>query len=171
MRVRGLTAGGVEFEAMTIDVCAGGLRINLALPLEVGEAVVLYIEDIGRVEGVVARILREVGYGIVLTVPARKRDKIADQLIWLINKDRLGLGDERMSERRNVSGQTIVTFGAGIKIACAVVDMSIFGVALKTGGPRPMIGDRVRVNERAGTCVRYIDGGFAVDFRTVGDEP
>jgi len=30
-----------------------------------------------------------------------------------------------------------------------------------------MIGDRVKIGERAGTCVRYIDGGFAVDFRAV----
>ena len=43
----------------------------------------------------------------------------------------------------------------------------MFGLALKTAGPRPMIGDRVKIGERAGTCVRYIDGGFAVDFRTV----
>ena len=54
-----------------------------------------------------------------------------------------------------------------VAIACAVADVSIFGVALKTTGPRPMIGDRVQIGERAGTCVRYIEGGFAVDFRTM----
>jgi hypothetical protein len=48
-----------------------------------------------------------------------------------------------------------------------VADVSIFGVALRTNGPRPMIGDRVQVGERAGTCVRYVEGGFAVDFRTM----
>jgi hypothetical protein len=25
----------------------------------------------------------------------------------------------------------------------------------------------VQIGERAGTCVRYIEGGFAVDFRTL----
>ena len=29
------------------------------------------------------------------------------------------------------------------------------------------VGDRVQIGERAGTCVRYIEGGFAVDFRTL----
>ena len=52
---------------------------------------------------------------------------------------------------------------AGLLVGALV---SLFGVALKTAGPRPMIGDRVQVGERAGTCVRYIEGGFAVDFRT-----
>ena len=61
----------------------------------------------------------------------------------------------------------IAIHGKGITIACDVADASLFGVALRTAGPRPMIGDRVQIGERAGTCVRYIDGGFAVDFRTL----
>ncbi len=167
VRVRGLTGDGQEFAATTVDVCAGGLRINLARPLSEGENLVLYIDDIGRVEGCVSRVLEEIGYAIEFRVPLRKRDKIADQLTWLINKDRLGLTDEREAERRPGGGQVIATFGKGVSIACAVADVSIFGVALKTAGPRPMIGDKVTVGERSGTCVRYVEGGFAVDFRTL----
>lgn len=167
VRVRGLTGDGQEFAATTVDVCAGGLRINLARPLSEGENLVLYIDDIGRVEGRVSRVLEEFGYAIEFRVPLRKRDKIADQLTWLINKDRLGLTDEREAERRPGGGQVIATFGKGVSIACAVADVSIFGVALKTAGPRPMIGDKVTVGERSGTCVRYVEGGFAVDFRTL----
>ena len=165
--VRGLTGLGEEFTCNTIDVCAGGIRINLARPLEKGENLVLYVEDIGRVEGVIVRVLNEIGYAIEFRVPPRKREKIADALTWLVNKDRLGLSDERIAERRPATGQVIAIHGKGISIACAVADVSLFGVALKTAGPRPMIGDRVQIGERAGTCVRYIDGGFAVDFRTL----
>ena len=165
--VRGLTGTGEEFACNTIDVCAGGIRINLARPLTKGEELVLYIDCIGRVEGAVVRVLNEVGYAIEFRVPPRKREKIADALTWLVNKDRLGLSDERIAERRPATGQMIAIHGKGVSIACAVVDVSVFGVALKTAGPRPMIGDRVQIGERAGTCVRYIDGGFAVDFRTL----
>lgn len=165
--VRGLTANGDEFSCMTFDVGAGGLRINLARPLEKGENLVLYIEGIGRVEGTIVRVLNEIGYAIEFRVPQRKREKIADALTWLINKDKLNLSDDRIGERRPSAGQVIATYGKGIVIACAVADVSIFGVALKTAGPRPMIGDRVQIGERAGTCIRYIDGGFAVDFRTL----
>lgn len=167
VRVRGLTGEGEEFTCTTVDVCAGGLRINLARPLSKGENLVLYIDGIGRVEGIVARVLNEIGYAVQFNVPPRKRDKIADQLTWLINKDRMGLTDERDAERRPGGGQVIAVYGKGTSIACAVADVSIFGVALKTAGPRPMIGDRVQIGERAGTCVRYIEGGFAVDFRTL----
>ncbi|RYD95306.1 MAG: PilZ domain-containing protein [Sphingomonadales bacterium] len=166
VRVRGLTGSGEEFTCTTVDVCAGGLRINLARPLSEGENLVLYIDNIGRVEGVVARVLNEIGYAVQFTVPPRKREKIADMLTWLINKDSLGLVDEREGERRPGGGQIIARYN-GVSIACAVADVSIFGVALKTAGPRPMIGDRVQIGERAGTCVRYIDGGFAIDYRTL----
>ena len=170
VRVRGLTGDGQEFQATTVDVCAGGLRINLARPMKVGENLVLYIDDIGRVEGVVARVLSEIGYAIEFKVPPRKREKIADQLTWLINRDRLGLTDEREAERRIGGSQVLATFGKGVPVACTVADVSIFGVALRTTGPRPMIGDAVTVGERTGTCVRYIEGGFAVDFRTLHAE-
>jgi hypothetical protein len=165
--VRGLTGSGEEFACNTVDVCAGGIRINLARPLEKGESLVLYIEDIGRVEGVVVRVLNEIGYAIEFRVPPRKREKIADALTWLVNRDKLGLTDERVAERRPATGQVIAIYGKGVSIACAVADVSIFGVALRTAGPRPMIGDRVQIGERGGTCVRYIEGGFAVDFRTM----
>ncbi len=170
VRVRGLTGEGEEFQATTVDVCAGGLRINLARPMSVGENLVLYIDDIGRVEATVSRVLSEIGYAVEFRAPPRKRDKIADQLTWLINKDRLGLSDEREDERRVSGGQIVASYGSGISIACAVVDVSIFGVALRTTGPRPMIGDKVTVGERSGTCVRYIENGFAVDFRTMHAE-
>lgn len=166
VRVRGLNGEGEEFECTTVDVAAGGLRINLARPMKKGDSVVLYIDDIGRVEGVVARELNEIGYAIEFRVPQRKREKIADQLTWLLNKDRLGLEEERGSERRPSTGQVIAVYNK-VSIACAVSDVSLFGVALKTAGPRPMIGDRVKIGERAGTCIRYIEGGFAVDFRTM----
>jgi hypothetical protein len=168
VRVRGLTSEGEECEATTVDVCAGGLRLNLARPLALGEPLILYIDEIGRVEGVVARVPQALGYAVEFRVNPRKRDKIADQLTWLINAERLGLTDEREAERRiGGGGQVLASYGAGLSIACAVSDVSIFGVALKTTGPRPMIGDKVTVGERSGTCVRYIDGGFAVDFRTM----
>lgn len=163
-RVRGLNAEGDEFEANTVDVAAGGLRIAMARPLRVGEDVVLYIDEIGRVEGVVTRAL-EYGYAIAFRIPPRKRDKIADQLTWLINRDRLQLNDERTGERRTADGHVTAVFGDDVEIACTVQDMSIFGVALRTPGQRPMIGETVRVGSRIGVCARYVDGGFAVDFR------
>lgn len=163
--VRGLTDDGIEFDARTIDICAGGLRVKVDAQLQVGEHLVLYLQDIGRVEGSVVRSLGENEYAIVLQTPRRKREKIADQLTWLINREALQLEEDRVAERRASSGEVSVSFGPGTRIECSVIDMSVFGVALRTSGPRPHIGAEVKVSERTGKCVRVFDGGFAVDFR------
>ncbi len=168
---RGLTGQGVEFEAQTIDICAGGIRMITDKDLQVGDTLVLYIREIGRVEGAVIRRLEENHFAVVIQAPRRKREKIADQLTWLINRDQLQLEEERSAERRAGSGQVIVSFGTNMKIACSVIDMSLFGVALRTNGPRPQLGVDVSVGDRAGRCVRFFDGGFAVDFRKHSTPP
>jgi hypothetical protein len=164
-KVRGLTASGREFEARTIDMCAGGMQLRMTPAPAMGEALVIYLDEIGRVEGVVARVDGET-CAVMLRAPARKKDKIADQLTWLINRERLQLEEDRTAERRPSMGQLTAITGHGVAIPCSVVDMSVFGVALKTSGPRPMLGERVKVGERTGAVVRYFDGGFAIDFRT-----
>jgi hypothetical protein len=168
-RVRGLTPSGQEFVATSIDVCAGGLLFSVPTPMRIGESLILYLDEIGRVEGSISRILPEEGYAVAFAVPVRKRDKIADQLTWLINRHRLNLEEDRIAERRISAGQIVAEFGDGLTAACTVVDMSIFGVALRTNGPRPLLGQMVKVGERSGACVRYIDGGFALDFRPPTD--
>lgn len=166
-RVRGLAPQGREFEARTIDVGAGGMSMHISVSVQIGDPLILYLDGIGRVEGTVIRA-GEGTCAVELRAPSRKRDKIADQLTWLLNRERLNLEDDRVAERRQASGGQVVAIGAnGVAIACTVLDMSIFGVALRSNGPRPMLGDRVRLGERTGTCVRYFDGGFALDFRTV----
>lgn len=162
-RVRGLTRSGVEFEAVSLDICAGGMRIGLGKPLPVGEPVVLYIDSVGRVEGVILRPM-ELGYAVRFTASVRKQDRIADQLTWLHNRTRLGLPDDRVAERRAGGGQVVATYGRGGTIACAVLDVSVTGLGLRTNGPRPLLGDAVTINGRTGRCVRYFEGGFAVDF-------
>jgi hypothetical protein len=151
-----------------VDMCAGGARINISLPVRMGDTLVLYVDDLGRVEGHVTRLIAD-GCALSLSVPPRKRDKLADQLTWLANRERLGLSDDRVGERRVASGQLMITYGKGIQIQCEVVDLSVFGVALRTDGIRPMLGDKVRVGERVGVCIRYFEGGFAVDFRAASN--
>ncbi|MBI1339954.1 pilus assembly protein PilZ [bacterium] len=171
VHVRGITDAGEEFAGETLDVGAGGIRLvpNAAAheTFPPGSALVIYLDDIGRVEGLVRRITTEGAIAIKISAPGRKRDKIADQLTWLINRDRLGLKDERGSERRASDGEVMVSFGSapGKTIACRVTDVSLFGAALSTSGPRPLIGEAVRVNDRTGVCARYTEAGFAIDFR------
>ena len=154
---------GIEFTARTVDLCAGGLSLNYKDDFEIGDQLVVYIDGLGRLSGAVAR---KTSYGFAMSfklVPL-KRDKVADQLTWIANKQALSLADDRKSSRRTSSGSLLVTFENGVVAQCDVVDLSLTGVGLHTSGPRPHIGAVVKVGKKLGRCARYIDNGFAVEF-------
>ena len=64
----------------------------------IGERVVCYLEQIGRVEGTVARHF-EHGFALGFSVPLIKREKWAEQLTWLANRHALGMPEDRRHGR------------------------------------------------------------------------
>src|ERR687894_2822253 len=61
---------------------------------EPGEKVIAYIDNICRVEGT---ILERIEHGFLMSISAsqRKRDKLADTLTWLANRQVLNLAEDR----------------------------------------------------------------------------
>jgi hypothetical protein len=58
----------------------------------------------------------------------------------------------------------------GTKEQCAIVDLSVLGVAVASLN-RPPTGSTVRVGKASGRVVRYLDDGFAVEFSQVVQSP
>ena len=81
-----------EFPCQTIDMSPGGVLLFAPVKAEVGERVVVYLDQIGRVEGLVARHV-ENGFALSISVPVMKREKLADQLTWLANRSALGMAN------------------------------------------------------------------------------
>ena len=52
---------------------------------------------------------------------------------------------------------------SGDEERCRIIDLSLSGVAV-VSDHRPPIGSKVNVGKAPGRVVRYIDGGFAVEF-------
>ena len=154
---------GEEFEAKTVDLAAGGLSLKTDQPFNIGDELVMYIDGLGRLSGKVAR-KTAFGFAVSFKLAPLKRERIADQLTWIVNKDALHLSDDRKSNRRNIGGSLLVVAENGVATQCDVVDLSLTGVGLATTGPKPRIGERVKVGSKLGRCSRYIDNGFAVEF-------
>src|SRR5204862_1021011 len=87
-----------EFPCQTIDLSPGGVALVAPVPGEVGERVVCYIDQIGRLEGIVARRFDN-GFALSVNVPLFKREKLAEQLTWLANRHSLGMPEDRRHER------------------------------------------------------------------------
>jgi hypothetical protein len=100
---------------------------------------------------------------VLFQATTHKREKIAEQLTWLINKDRFGIEEERRAARASSSSSCYVMLENGKSIPCDVLDFSMVGASLRTS-QRPDIGAWVRIGQTYGRVSRYLEDGFAVDF-------
>src|SRR5487761_2554649 len=75
-----------EFPCQTIDMSPGGLALFAPVKGKDGERVIAYIDQIGRVEGQIVRQLDN-GFALRMTMTLIKREKLADQLTWLANRN------------------------------------------------------------------------------------
>ena len=75
-----------EFPCRTVDASPGGLLIAGPARGAVGERVVFYFEELGRLEGMIVRHV-EGGFAVALILPASKRERVADLLTWMANSD------------------------------------------------------------------------------------
>lgn len=153
-----------EFPCQTVDMSPGGVRIICAVLGAIGERVVLYLEQIGRVEGVIVRHPASNSLAARLTATPRKREKIASQLTWLANREALGLPEGRTHERltpRNPA-VTVKIEGEG-EAQARIIDVSMSGVALASTRA-PALGTNVLVGSTPGKVVRHFEGGFGAQF-------
>ena len=131
-----------EFPCAAVDISPGGIAFAADAPVAHGEKIIAYLAQIGRVQGVVRRQFPG-GFAIAMTLPAMKREKLADQLTWLANRQALGMPEDRRHERiapRNP--HSALTLPSGREILCKIIDVSRSGAAVAVS-PAPAIGETV----------------------------
>ncbi len=165
--MRFMLENGEECAGETVSASGGGFSFRSDRALHRGERLIAYIESLGRISGIVVRAERGIAVVESDASPAR-RDKLADQLTWLTNKDKLGLDEERRAERVQGGGTVKAILEDGREISCQVIDMSFVGAGLATRDKRPMVGETVKLGPQTGRVARYLPEGFAVDFTRRG---
>ena len=135
-----------------------------------GEKVIAYIDNIGRLEGV---IVERVEHGFLMSISAsqRKRDKLADTLTWLANRHVLNLAEDRRHLRRTPKRTDAdIVFADGTAQTCRVIDMSLSGAAVATS-IRPPLGSAVKLGRLGARVVRHFDDGIGIEFmRLMSDD-
>jgi hypothetical protein len=155
-----------EFPCATIDMSPGGIAFEAEASGEIGERIIAYLNQIGRVEGTVARHFYG-GFAIQMKLPPLKREKLADQLTWLANRQVLGMPEDRRHERIEPRNRnTILTLPGGRQQLVRIIDVSRSGAALAVDAT-PAIGTPLTVGSRPAQVVRHFNGGFAVEFNRV----
>lgn len=158
---------GREHDCRTADISPGDARIASAFSLDVGHRVVLYLESFGRIAGVVARRCGENEFAVIFDTSPHKREKLAEALTALLNKDLLA-GEEAAPAPGPLRQRARIETEDGQAIEGEVLDFSLAGMTIRTARPRPPLGAWVRVGAAYGRVARYLEHGFAIDFEPRG---
>jgi hypothetical protein len=160
LHVRFLQQDGSEHGGIVTDVSVSGMNILSDAKPEDGSVIIAYVEDLGRLEGIVSRV-DDMGIAVRLVLSPMRRDKLLE---------RLGFGSRASEARRHVregtDGATRVQLADGSEFAGRVIDLSLGGVAIASDAPPP-VGEAVSVGKMRGRVVRHIPGGFAVEFSEI----
>jgi hypothetical protein len=127
-----------EYPCQVINMSPGSMALLTPVAGEIGERIVAYLDNFGRIEGVLVRNF-EGGFAISFLASQYKREKIANLLTWLINQEALGLSEERRFQRiapRNPTSKLILPNGE--VHTCRVIDVSLSGasITIATSGRR-----------------------------------
>jgi hypothetical protein len=152
-----------EFPCQTLDMSVGGVSLFAPVRGALGERVIVYLDQLGRIEGLIARHTKN-GFALSMSLPLMKREKLAEQLTWLINRDALGMEEDRRHDRVTPrASRTTLRLPDGETHSVKLIDISLSGAALATE-VQPELGSSVVVGQTTGKVVRHFRGGIAVQF-------
>ncbi|MEP3045766.1 MAG: PilZ domain-containing protein [Roseibium sp.] len=155
-----------EYPCQVIDMSPGGMAMITPVCGRVGERIVAYLDHMSRVEGKITRLI-DGGFAVELRNTVRKRDKIANILTWLANRDELDLPEDRRHDRfvpKNPMTKMILPDNS--EHICRIIDVSLSGAAIATDAI-PELGDVVTLGKMQARMLRQIEGGIAVEFAEV----
>lgn len=158
LRGRYMLSDGREHPCETIDVSVTGVALSAYVVAELGERVVAYMDELGRIEGVVVR--RGNGwFAIEAKIPQGRIDRYAQKLADLSGDGEIyNLGalasQTRPAELRTEFGQSF---------AVRVCDQNRFSVKVLADF-KLLPGARVTVDQRSAVVVRDAVDGFLVAF-------
>ncbi|MBA5723855.1 PilZ domain-containing protein [Candidatus Liberibacter sp.] len=166
-----LLFNGEEHECRVREVSPGGLCFSYDnVGIKIGERIIVFIEQIGRVEGKVINCDSKRGCVVRIITSEHNRQKLAEKLIWLSNKDDLNLTDYRQHVRGvcwEVYGELVLEDDS--VHPCKVIDISVSGVSVNVA-PQPEISSTVLFNNIHGRVVRHFPGGVAVEFSVIQEK-
>jgi hypothetical protein len=161
---RNLKGDRCEFACRIVNVSLEGMALAAPVPGPLGERVIVYSEQFGRLHGLIIRLMTN-GFVISIAASEQTREKLAAKLDWLEKqKDAPDLRDSRRHARvvpKNPMATILLADGS--TTSCLVIDFSDSGVAV-SADLYPELGTPLAVGKMVGRVVRRFAEGFAVEF-------
>lgn len=157
-----------EYPCELRDISVGGAQVASDTPGELGEHIVAYFDHLGGIEGKICRLFQG-GFGFTFSVTPHKREKLAAQIMWLINRDEFPDELGRQHERVGSTGRkAFMRLDDGVVLSVQLADLSASGASVVTTA-RPAIGEEVVLGKIPGVVRRHHENGIGVQFLIVQD--
>ena len=157
-----------EYPCKLVNMSPGGVAMMAPIIADVGEKIIAYYDMLGRLEGTVVRVF-EGGFGMQLSATSHKREKLAEQLTWLVNRKDLELPEDRRHDRiipqRMLSDMKLAD---GEVRQCHVQDVSLSGASVRLQH-KPPLGSTVVLGRLRGVVVRHHNEGIGIEFTDIQD--
>jgi hypothetical protein len=161
---RFMRADKSEHTCRLLNISVGDAAMVCSEPVEVGEPIIAYFDEIGRIEGPVVRLLPSGGFAMLFNSTTHRREKLAAQLTWLLNRASLGIPEARRHERSEPANvKSSLTLPNGTQVPCHIIDVSISGAAVAVQA-RPPIGTEVVLGRLRAKVVRHHEEGVGLRF-------
>jgi hypothetical protein len=165
---RFMRANKQECPCKLIDISVGGAAILAATAVEPGERIIAYFDHLGGLDGTVVRLING-GFAVKFNQTAHKREKLAGQITWLINRHELASAEDRLHERHQLGDRkAVLKLAEGVAIEVRLLDVSLSGASIGTVA-RPAVGSEVSIGKVRAKVMRHHENGIGVQFASVQD--
>ena len=140
----------------------GATFVTPRVPPE-GQAVVAYLEDVGRVEAVTGPA-KPGGFAVTFSLKGPRLERLQQRIEWLKQrKDGDASNNRRHARYEPNEKASQITLPDGRVYNCEVLDISVSGAGIKTDVV-PSVGTYLMLGKMRGRVVRYLDQGVAIEF-------
>ncbi len=145
----------------TIDISK--IEVIADHEVEFGEHIVAYLDQIGRIEGLVSA-RHEGGFTISLALSGTRLERFQKRLEWLNSRDDSDEAEQRRHARYQPSDSASqLILPDGRNYPCEILDISVSGSSVKVD-VIPSIGTYVMLGKMRGRVTRIHPEGIGIEF-------
>jgi hypothetical protein len=151
-----------EHACQVVDVTDQGASFLTADVPAVGQPLVAYLEEIGRVEAISAEAIPG-GFRVNFTLQGPRLERLQQRIKFLKEREPGEQESRRHARYEPTEKVSQIALPDGRVYNCEVIDISVSGAAIKTEVV-PSVGTYLMLGKMRGRVVRYLEHGVAIEF-------
>lgn len=131
--------------------------------ISVGDHIIAYIDDLGRIEGTVISRQHE-GFALQLQHTSRQQTKLTEKINWLSkNLNNQSAGLRRHRRLTPAYAEAVLILDDGSQHQCKILDLSLSGAAVAIV-LRPPLRSIITLGNSQARVIRHFDDGIGIEF-------